>query len=87
MKETEKIEITWDLVRRFIKVVKIYYFGDSKWKARGLFAIMLALCGTTTGKCEYIAKSLCYDRFLKLFNCRSFCRTVIHTKRLLNCVV
>ena len=37
------------LLRKFYRVASAFFFGDAKWKARGLFALMLVLCCTSTG--------------------------------------
>ncbi|GAQ79029.1 ATP-binding cassette transporter [Klebsormidium nitens] len=37
------------LLSRFLRVGRAFFQGDAKWRAWGLTALMLALCGVTTG--------------------------------------
>ena len=41
---------TMQLLSRFLRVGRAFFQGDAKWRAWGLTALMLALCGVTTGE-------------------------------------
>lgn len=44
-----KPSASWILLVRFFRVAAAFFKGDAKWKARGLFLLMVVLCGTSTG--------------------------------------
>lgn len=70
MRKTEGIKLphmasvkTMQLLSRFLRVGRAFFQGDAKWKAWGLTALMLALCGITTGQdssfhsCTFLCRS------------------------------